>query len=100
MKKSKTITLVLLTSTLFLGCEREVRNQYASWDDCVKDYNDASKCTEEKEKAGTGHRSVYYGPWYRHSLSSSRVVNPSTISNRATGVVRGGWGFSAGHASS
>ena len=100
MKKSKAITLVLITSSLFLGCEQKVRNQYASWDDCVKDYNDPSLCTEEKEKTGGGYRSFYYGPFYRQSFSGNKTANPSTITNRAIGVARGGFGFTAGRSSS
>jgi uncharacterized protein YgiB involved in biofilm formation len=52
MKQSKAITLVLLTSSLFLGCENKVRNQYGSWDDCVRDYQDSSKCESATEQKG------------------------------------------------
>ena len=55
MKKSKAITLVLLTSSLFLGCEDKVRNQYGSWDDCVKDYQDSSKCESVHRAERRGH---------------------------------------------
>jgi len=91
MKKSKVITLVLVTGSVLIGCQP--RNQYASWDDCVKDYGDASKCTEEREHMGGGvyYRS-YYGPWYRGS-SGDPVNNPSVRTARSVGVVRGGWGF-------
>jgi hypothetical protein len=101
MKKSKAITLVLLTSTLFLGCENKVRNQYASWDDCVKDYQDSSKCesgTDQSSGAVRGH--YYYGPWYRPSSSSNYRNNPSSLTGRAIGVTRGGFGGSGAHASS
>ncbi len=100
MKKSRAITLVLLTSTMFLGCERDMRNKYASWDDCTKDYTN-KQCYEEQEKTPTGvyHR-YYYGPWYRASSSSDARYNPSVNSHRSLGVVRGGWGFSAGRAGS
>ncbi len=64
MKKSKAITLVLLTSSLFLGCEDKVRNQYASWDDCVKDYRDSSKCESETDQSSGVTHTRYYGPWY------------------------------------
>ena len=100
MRRSKSITLVLLTTTLFLGCEEKLRNEYASWDDCVKDYNDPSKCVEEKREAATGYTRVYYGPWYRTSQSGDFRQNPSSVSKRSTGVVRGGWGSTGGHASS
>jgi hypothetical protein len=105
MKKSKVITLVLLTSTLFLGCEDKVRNQYGSWDDCVKDYQDSSKCesgTDQDSGAGSGgvHTRYYYGPWYRPSSSSNYNSNPSSLTGRAIGVTRGGFGGSGAHASS
>jgi hypothetical protein len=100
MKKSNTISLVLLTSSLFLGCEDKVRNQYASWDDCVKDYNDSSQCeTETVQDSGVTH-TRYYGPWYVASHTSNRSSNPSVVSGRAIGVTRGGFGASGGHSSS
>jgi hypothetical protein len=95
MKKSKTITLVLLTGTLFLGCERDVRNRYASWDDCVKDYKDPKKCEEEKKSTSIGHSSYYYGPWYRPSQSRDPAYNPSSGTGKAMGIARAGWGSTA-----
>lgn len=101
MKKSKAITLVLLTSSLFLGCEDKVRNQYASWDDCVKDYQDSTKCESETVKEESGvTRMRYYGPWYAMSRSTSHTSNPSSISGRAIGVTRGGFGSSGSHSAS
>jgi hypothetical protein len=92
MKKSKVITLVLVTSSALIACQQ--RNQYASWDDCVKDYGDRSKCTEEKEHRGGGvYHSSYYGPWYRGSSSADPHYNPSVHTAKSIGVVRGGWGF-------
>lgn len=100
MKKSKVVTLVLLTSTMFLGCERDVRNKYASWEDCAKDYTN-KQCYEEQEKnTAGGYHVSYYGPWYRASSASDPRYNPSASSRRSIGVVRGGWGFSAGHGGS
>jgi uncharacterized protein YgiB involved in biofilm formation len=100
MKKSKAITLVLLTSTLFLGCEDKVRNQYASWDDCVKDYQDSSKCESDTEQSSGGAHARYYGPWYLPSSSSNYRNNPSSLTGRAIGVTRGGFGGSGAHGSS
>ena len=101
MKKSKVITLVLVTGTLFLGCEEKVRNQYGSWNDCVKDYKDPKGCEEEKKKDSWGvYHSYYYGPWYRASQSTSTAYNPSAGTHRAIGITRGGWGFHGAHASS
>jgi hypothetical protein len=99
MKKSKTVTLVLLTSSLFLGCEDKVRNQYASWDDCVQDYKDQSKCETERVSTATGYHTYYHGPWYRPSRGSNATVNPSASTHRAIGISRGGFG-SSGHAGS
>jgi hypothetical protein len=100
MKKSKAITLVLLTSSLFLGCEDKVRNQYGSWDDCVKDYQDSSKCESDTEQSAGGTHTRYYGPWYLPSSSSRYSSNPSSLTGRAIGVTRGGFGGSGVHASS
>jgi hypothetical protein len=100
MRRSRSITLVLLTTTLFLGCEDKVRNQYASWDDCVKDYRDPSKCVEEKRETTSGYARVYYGPWYRPSQSGDIHRNPSAATKRSIGVMRGGWGSTGAHASS
>lgn len=91
MKKSKIITLVLVTGSVLIGCQQ--RNQYASWDDCARDYGDWSKCTEEKEQVSGGlYYRTYYGPWYRSSSSGDPAVNPSVRTARSVGVVRGGWG--------
>ena len=101
MKKSKAISLILLTSTLFLGCEDQVRNEYASWDDCIKDYSDPSKCQVEKTEESTGfYRAHYYGPWYGSSRTSTYGNNPSSSTHRAIGISRGGFGGSGSHASS
>jgi hypothetical protein len=100
MRKSKAITLVLLTSTLFLGCEDKVRNQYSSWDDCVKDYQDSSKCESETDHSSGVARTHYYGPWYRPSVSSNYSSNPSSLTGRAIGITRGGFGGSGAHGSS
>jgi hypothetical protein len=99
MKKSKTISLVLLTSSLFLGCEDQVRNQYSSWDDCVKDYTDSSKCETETVQGSGFTYYRYYGPWYPQSDSRNIIRNPSSFTGRAIGVTRGGFG-SSGYSSS
>jgi hypothetical protein len=99
MRKSKTITLIFLTSSLFLGCEEKVRNQYASWDDCVRDYRDPTKC-EAETNVPSGSRVMYYGPWYRPSSSTDVFHNPSSVTKRAIGVSRGGFGAGGSHASS
>jgi hypothetical protein len=95
MRRSKTITLVLLTSTIFLGCERDIRNQYASWDDCVQDYKDPKKCQEEKMETSSGYSSHYYGPWYRSSHMGNAAYNPSAGTRKAIAVTRAGWGSTA-----
>lgn len=97
MKRSKTVTLVLLSSSVFLaGCERNMRNQYTNWDDCAKDYGN-KQCYEEKEQTSAGvYRSRYYGPWYSSSFLNDSRFNPSAVSHRSIGTARGGWGFS-GH---
>jgi hypothetical protein len=100
MRKSRSITLVLLTSSLFFGCEDKVRNQYASWDDCVNDYQDKTKCESQNVQTAAGYHTYYYGPWYRPSGSSDSRVNPSSSSRRSIGIVRGGFGSMGFHAGS
>jgi len=105
MKKSTTVTLILLTSSLFLGCQDKVRNEYGTWDDCVKDYRDPSKCEPTTYQGpGGGYYTHYLGPWYTMSNSSSFAHNPSSVTGRAIGISRGGFGGSAhagfGHVSS
>ena len=100
MKKSKAITLVLITSSLFAGCQDKMRNQYASWDDCRKDYPGSDTCAEETQKNSTGHTTrFFYGPWYRSSYVSNPAYNPSAVSKRSVGTVRGGFGSIGGHSS-
>ena len=100
MRKSKSISLVLLTSSLFFGCEDKVRNQYASWDDCVADYGDRTKCESQNVQTATGYHTHYYGPWYRPSQSSDTRINPSGNSRRSIGIVRGGFGSMGFHSGS
>ena len=100
MRKSMSITLVLLTSSLFLGCQDKLRNQYASWDDCVADYTDRAKCESQSVQTATGYHTYYYGPWYRPSHSSDTNINPSSSSRRSIGIARGGFGSMGVHSGS
>ncbi len=92
MKKSTTVTLVLVTSALILGCQDKVRNRYDSLEDCLRDYKDPTQCYSEPATTGGRTGFYYYGPWYRGSMRSNPSYNPSVVTHRATGVVRGGWG--------
>ena len=129
-KRSAAITLVIAGSAALGGCGSPVeqRDAYASQQDCVKDWSDASLC--EPVKDGRYASSYHYGPPYyatsgwslfgRDRLSSSPnamdavklqtgSVASSSLSQRATrmgisgggssGISRGGFG-SSGHASS
>jgi hypothetical protein len=129
-KRSAAITLVIAGSAALGGCGSPVeqRDAYASQQDCVKDWSDASLC--EPVKDGRYASSYHYGPPYyaasgwslfgRDRLSSSPnamdavklqtgSVASSSCSQRATrmgisgggssGISRGGFG-SSGHASS
>ena len=100
MRKSGSITLVLLASSLFLGCEDKVRNQYASWDDCLSDYKDQANCESQTVQTATGYHTYYYGPWYRTSGSSDPRINQSNSSRRSIGIVRGGFGSMGFHSGS
>jgi hypothetical protein len=129
-KRSAAITLVLAGSTTLGGCGSPVeqRDAYASVQDCVKDWTDASLC--EPVKDGRYSTSYLYGPPYYASrgwsffgrdritsspnamdatrLSSGSVAS-SALSARASSlglsgggsstISRGGFG-SSGHASS
>ena len=100
MKRSKAITLVLLTGTLLVpacGGDENMRNKYASWDDCVADYKDPSKCQRSDERTHTGGY-YYHGPWYTASRFRNSSYNPGYSSGRSVGVTRGGFG-SSGHSS-
>ena len=100
MKRSKVITLVLLTGTLFMpacGDEENLRNKYSSWDDCIADHKDSSKCARSDERTSTGGY-YYHGPWYTASRFSNASYNPGYSSGRSVGVTRGGFG-SSGHSS-
>ena len=130
-KRSAAITLVLAGGTVVLGgCGSPVeqRDAYASRQDCLKDWSDASLC--EPVRDGRYASSYHYGPPYygssgwslfgRNRISPSPSAmeatqlpkgsvasSPSAIRARAlgfsgggsSGVSRGGFG-SSGHASS
>jgi hypothetical protein len=100
MKKSKTVTLVLLTSSIFIGCGEKVRNQYASWDDCVKDYKDPTKCETEQVRTSAGYHTYYHGPWYRSSRGYDPAIHKSAGLGHAIGISRGGFGSHSGHSGS
>lgn len=101
MKRSKAITLVLLSGVLLIpacgGDEENLRNKYASWDDCIADYKDPSKCTRSNERASTGLH-YWHGPWYTASRFRNASQNPGYSSARSVGISRGGFG-SSGHSS-
>lgn len=129
-KRSAAITLVLAGSASLGGCGSPVeqRDAYASRQDCLKDWSDASLC--EPVKDGRYASSYHYGPPYygssgwsffgRDRISPSPnameatqlkkgSVASSPVSARATrlgfsgggssGISRGGFG-SSGHSSS
>jgi hypothetical protein len=80
MKRSKSITLVLLGTTALVGCSDNVppnqevqvrQQQYASKDDCTKEWGtDSRNCTT----TSTGH---VYGPRYfwNHSAGYPMVID-------------------------
>lgn len=67
MKRSSAITLVVLgTATLMAGCSRTetqalTQQQYATQQDCERDWQDPSVC-QRRASSGGGH--VYVGPRY------------------------------------
>lgn len=83
MKRSKSITLVLLgTATLLAGCDdgteqvQVKQQQYASRADCLQDWgNDERNCTP----APAGGGGYYYGPRYYwdHSAGYPMVIDNS-----------------------
>src|SRR5262245_49928393 len=128
-KRSAAITLVLAGSATLAGCGSPVeqRDAYASLNDCVRDWTDASLC--EPVRDGQYASSYRYGPPYYSSsgwswFGSGRLdpspnamdvrrmppgsVAASPVSARATrmglsgggssGISRGGFGASS-HAS-
>lgn len=100
MKRSKAITLVLLTGTLLMpACrdEEKLSNKYASWDECVADYKDPSKCARSDERTPAGGY-YWHGPWYTASRFRNASYNPAYSSGRSVGISRGGFG-SSGHSS-
>jgi hypothetical protein len=101
VKKSKAVTLILLTGALCFGCEEKVRNDYRSWGDCVQDYKDPTKCRQETrtDSYGVVH-THYYGPYYGLSRTTNPTYNPSHMTGRSVGISRGGWGSTGSHASS
>ena len=102
-KRSTAITLVLAGSTL-AGCSGPVeqRDAYASLNDCVKDWQNASQCQPVSD--GRYSSNYYYGPpYYGASLTDGRP-RPSPNAMDAVRVAQAGgssrsW-FSSGSSSS
>ncbi|MBF0464541.1 MAG: hypothetical protein HQK88_00145 [Nitrospirae bacterium] len=125
MKRSKLISLVLITTATLVSCGDETgwkdtnREIYKTKEDCARDWDSADNC--EQRLAGGG----YYGPsyffyhgnsWYiphgtdkPSPMSKSMVFSQSSLGVRSTHststfssshIVRGGFGSSSSHHSS
>jgi hypothetical protein len=92
-KRSAAITLVLAGSATLAGCGSPVeqRDAYASRQDCMKDWSDASLC--EPVKDGRYASSYHYGPPYYASNGWSFFgrdrINPSPNAMEATRLAPG-----------
>ncbi|MBF0519573.1 MAG: hypothetical protein HQK92_07615 [Nitrospirae bacterium] len=125
MKRSKLISLVLITTATLLSCSDDTglldtqREVYKTKEDCARDWNGTDNC--EQRLAGGG----YYGPsyffyhgssWYiphgtdkPREMSKSMIFSQSSLGARSTHststvssshIVRGGFGASSSHHSS
>jgi hypothetical protein len=92
-KRSAAITLVLAGSTTLAGCGSPVeqRDAYASRQDCLSDWNDASLC--EPVRDGRYASSYHYGPPYYASsgwsLFGRNRISPSPRAMEATQLPKG-----------
>ncbi|PYE56438.1 hypothetical protein [Deinococcus yavapaiensis] len=113
VKRSRFVGLVLIASVSLTACgspTSQTRYQYASLQDCLRDWNDYQLCERDGDYGG-GYYGHYYGPviisrsgrtYYRRPGLSSEFVAPSRISSGSTHsigtrtftVSRGGFGSS------
>jgi uncharacterized protein YgiB involved in biofilm formation len=100
-KSSAVITLTLVGSAALHGCgdgSSKARDIYASKADCVREWNDESRCEPMRSSAG-----YYRGPYYTPSGSPREgTQSPARAGSKAisSSVSRGGFGsLSAFHSS-
>jgi hypothetical protein len=64
-RKSRAVPLVLAASALIAGCSpRQARDEYASQDDCKKDWGRPELCQPVSGSSSGGHGGAYYGRYY------------------------------------
>jgi len=65
-RKSRAVPLVLAASALIAGCSpRQARDEYASQDDCKKDWGRPELCQPASGgSSGGSHGGTYYGRYY------------------------------------
>lgn len=110
LKKSRAVPLMLAASALLAGCSpRQARDEYASQEDCKKDWARPELCQPASGSGSggghTGYYGRYYGPSYdegaRESAQRSARSGGSSFgltggesSNHSVGrsISRGGFG--------
>lgn len=112
MRRSRNVRLVLIGAAgLALlsaaGCtdrRESKRNQYASREDCLKDYPE-NQCTNARGTVIPGG-GFWYGPWYGRAVARAGMVDPgpgaTAVQGRsafatASETRRGGFGATAAH---
>ena len=64
-RKSRAVPLVLAASALIAGCSpRQARDEYASQDDCKKDWGRTELCQPASGSNSGGHGGAYFGRYY------------------------------------
>jgi hypothetical protein len=108
-RKSSAVPLILAASTILSGCgSRYVQDEYASREDCIKDWERPELCQQRQgsssgSSGSSGGSGRYLGPQYEEGQRESAQRNArirsgfqsvSEPSNRSIGrsVSRGGFG--------
>ncbi|HWX03543.1 hypothetical protein [Collimonas sp.] len=75
-RKSRAVPLVLAASTLLAGCgPRQARDEYASQEDCKKDWERPELCQPAAGSSTSGgHGGAYFGRYYGPSYDADDRV--------------------------
>jgi hypothetical protein len=69
-RKSRAVPLVLAASTLLAGCSpRQARDEYASQEDCKKDWDRPELCQPAPSNSSGGHGGYYGGRYFGPSYN-------------------------------
>jgi uncharacterized protein YgiB involved in biofilm formation len=89
-RKSRAVPLVLAASALLAGCgPRQARDEYASQEDCKKDWGRPELCQPASGTGSSGGHSGYYGRYYGPSYDEGARESAQRSGGNSFGLAGG-----------